>query len=228
MFPVKCEGLRTDHLIPLLIVTMPYACWFLWPVGKVYWGLQVTSSFSIWGCILKGCFERCIFWRAKSCLKGIEDFNLEHCILSSHSKKREANTKQTLVYKRISWRVDCAARTKSVFLVLITSRTFFRTSSYVPFKQGPYNLQRQLLHVPNWWYTWLKCTFRVIKNIDNVQMISPPWRLRGRLGSRWALFLDFPLGCVASPEVLVCWFSYCNWIYKLCQNKEEEDITFME
>jgi hypothetical protein len=40
--------------------------------GILYWGLQVTSSFSIWGCILKGCFERGIFRRAKPRLKGIE------------------------------------------------------------------------------------------------------------------------------------------------------------
>jgi hypothetical protein len=38
----------------------------------------VTSSFSIWGCISKGCLERGIFCRAKVRLKGIEDFNLEH------------------------------------------------------------------------------------------------------------------------------------------------------
>ena len=47
--------------------------------GTLYWGLQVTSSFSIRGCVLKGCFEKIIFWRTKLCLKGIEDFNLEHC-----------------------------------------------------------------------------------------------------------------------------------------------------
>ena len=40
----------------------------------------MTSSFSIWGCILKGCFEGGIFWRPKSHLKGIEDFDLEHCL----------------------------------------------------------------------------------------------------------------------------------------------------
>ena len=45
---------------------------------NLYWGLQVTSSFSIWACILKGCFKRGIFWRAKLRLKGIEDLNLEH------------------------------------------------------------------------------------------------------------------------------------------------------
>ena len=47
--------------------------------GRVYWGLQVTSSFLVWDCISKGCFGRGMFWRAKSHLKGIEDFNLEHC-----------------------------------------------------------------------------------------------------------------------------------------------------
>ena len=47
-------------------------------VGRLYWGLQVTSSFSIWGCDLECCFERGIFWRTTSHLKGIEDFNLEH------------------------------------------------------------------------------------------------------------------------------------------------------
>ena len=29
---------------------------------------------------MKGCFERGVFWRAKSRLKGIEDFNLEYCL----------------------------------------------------------------------------------------------------------------------------------------------------
>ena len=37
---------------------------------------QLTSSFSNWGCVSKGCFERGV--RTKSRLKSIEDFNLEH------------------------------------------------------------------------------------------------------------------------------------------------------
>ena len=53
-------------------------------VRKLYWGFQVMSSFSIWGCVFKGCFERGIFWRAKLHLKGIEDFNLKHCHLYSN------------------------------------------------------------------------------------------------------------------------------------------------
>ena len=36
----------------------------------------MTSSFSIRGCVLKGCFERGTFFRAKpESLKGIENFN---------------------------------------------------------------------------------------------------------------------------------------------------------
>ena len=46
--------------------------------GRLYWGLQVMSSFSMPGCVLKGHFERGVFWRPKSCLKGIEGFNVEH------------------------------------------------------------------------------------------------------------------------------------------------------
>ena len=45
----------------------------------LFWGLQVSSSYSIWGWFLKGWFERGILWRAKLRLKCIEDFNLEHC-----------------------------------------------------------------------------------------------------------------------------------------------------
>ena len=30
MFLVRCEEWRINHLTPLLVVTMPYACWFLW------------------------------------------------------------------------------------------------------------------------------------------------------------------------------------------------------
>jgi hypothetical protein len=30
MFPIQCEELRINHLTPLLVVTMPYASWFLW------------------------------------------------------------------------------------------------------------------------------------------------------------------------------------------------------
>ena len=35
-------------------------------------------SFSIWSCVLEGCFERGIFRRANLHLKGIEGFDLGH------------------------------------------------------------------------------------------------------------------------------------------------------
>ena len=64
--PSNCTSC-SDNALRLLVLV----------AGNLYWGLQVRSSYSIWGCVLKGCFERSIFCRPKSCLKGIEDFNLE-------------------------------------------------------------------------------------------------------------------------------------------------------
>ena len=48
--------------------------WWANYIGDFKWRLH----FSSWRCILKGCFERGIFWRTKSSLNGIKDFNLEH------------------------------------------------------------------------------------------------------------------------------------------------------
>ena len=57
---------------------MPYDCWLCG--GHIT--LRTSDDVFILqfgvGCVLKGCFERGIFWRAKSRLKGIENFNLEH------------------------------------------------------------------------------------------------------------------------------------------------------
>ena len=79
MFPAECEEPRINHLTPLLVVIVPYACWLLWRVDYIEefkWRLH----FAIWGCVWKGYFKRGIIWRAKSHLKGIEDFNLEHWV----------------------------------------------------------------------------------------------------------------------------------------------------
>ena len=35
MLSVQCEEPRSNHLTPLLVVTMPYACWFLWRVDDI-------------------------------------------------------------------------------------------------------------------------------------------------------------------------------------------------
>ena len=41
----------SDNVLRLLVLM----------AGRLYWGLQGTSSYSIWGCVLKGCFERGIY-----------------------------------------------------------------------------------------------------------------------------------------------------------------------
>jgi hypothetical protein len=59
----------SDNALLLLLVLV---------VGRLYRELQATSLFPILGLRFEGCFERGIFGKVKSRLKGIEDFNLEH------------------------------------------------------------------------------------------------------------------------------------------------------
>ena len=81
MFLVQCEELRINHLILLLVVTMPYVCWCLWHAcymedfkWRLHFQFEVVSR--------EVYFEK----RAKSCLKGIGDFNLEHWLSIGSSK----------------------------------------------------------------------------------------------------------------------------------------------
>jgi hypothetical protein len=76
--------------------------------GRLKWGLQVASSFSIWGCVLKGYFERGIFWRAKSHLRAIEDFHPEHC---PNSLKLTNNSNSIHLHiPRPNFQSECASR----------------------------------------------------------------------------------------------------------------------
>ena len=91
MFLVQCEEIRINHLPLLLVVTMPYACWFLWRtyyIEDFKWRLYIQFGVAFWRVVLREVY----IWRAKSCLKGIEDFNLEHWLkpnaLEEHSSKR--------------------------------------------------------------------------------------------------------------------------------------------
>ena len=86
MFPIQCEEVRINHLTPLLVRKMPYTCWFLWWANGIE-DFKWRLHFQFGVAFLNGCFERGIFWRAKSGLKGIEDFNLEHCIEAHILKK---------------------------------------------------------------------------------------------------------------------------------------------
>ena len=55
---VHCEELRINHITPLLDNAFHL---LVLVAGRLYWGLQVMSSFPIRGCVLKACFERGIF-----------------------------------------------------------------------------------------------------------------------------------------------------------------------
>ena len=76
MFLVQCEESRINHLTPLLAVTMPYPCWFLWwadYIENFKWRLHFQLGVA--------------FWRAESRLKGIEDFDLiATCSTRSHQQ----------------------------------------------------------------------------------------------------------------------------------------------
>ena len=53
MFPIQCEESRINHLNPKPCSDNTLCLLTLVP-SKLYWGLQVTSSFSIWGCHFEG------------------------------------------------------------------------------------------------------------------------------------------------------------------------------
>ena len=57
------------HLLVLVVGNRLY-------IEDFKWWLHFQSGVAFW----KGCFERGVFWSAKSCLKGKEDFNLEHWV----------------------------------------------------------------------------------------------------------------------------------------------------
>ena len=73
---------RIDHLTLLLVVTMSYACGFLWSAN---YNILRTSSdvfYLQFGVTFQKVVLREVYmWRAKSRLKGIEGFNLELQIL---------------------------------------------------------------------------------------------------------------------------------------------------
>ena len=112
MFPVICEELRTNYLTLRLAATVPYACWLI-----LYWGLQVMCR------VLKGCFERGIFWRAKSCLKGIEDFHLEHWHWSLPANDRG---EPTVCYKWTGWVWEITGWSQNCRKITDHCRGFYR------------------------------------------------------------------------------------------------------
>ena len=62
MFLVQCEEVRNNHLTPLLVVTMPYACWFLWQANYVEISCDVflfNLGLRFEGLLWKRCILKC-------------------------------------------------------------------------------------------------------------------------------------------------------------------------
>ena len=56
MFLIQCEELRMKHPTPLHVVTMPYACLFLWQVDYIEdfkWCRHFQSGVAFWRVVLK-------------------------------------------------------------------------------------------------------------------------------------------------------------------------------
>ena len=56
MFHVQCEELKISHLILLLVVTMPCACWFLWGADYIEdfkWRLHFQFGVAFWRVVLR-------------------------------------------------------------------------------------------------------------------------------------------------------------------------------
>ena len=56
MFLVQCEELRINHPTLLLVMTMPYACWFLWRayyIEEFKWRLHFQFGSVFWRVVLR-------------------------------------------------------------------------------------------------------------------------------------------------------------------------------
>ena len=56
MFSVKCEELKINHRTSFLVVTMPYACWFLWLayyIEDFKWHLHFQFGVAFWRVVLR-------------------------------------------------------------------------------------------------------------------------------------------------------------------------------
>ena len=69
MFPWQCEDLSINHLTLLLVMTMPYASWFLWRADYIEdfkWHLHFQLGVAFWRVVLRELYfeEPNHVWRA--------------------------------------------------------------------------------------------------------------------------------------------------------------------
>ena len=68
IFSIQCEELRINQLTPLLVVTIPYTCWFLWRVDYIEnfkWRLHFQFGVVFWRAIL-----RAVYLERPNCVEG--------------------------------------------------------------------------------------------------------------------------------------------------------------
>jgi len=87
MFLVQYKKSRINHLPPLLMVTLPYTCWFLWwayYTENFKWRFHFHFEGLFWErCISKGQFVFERHWRLQ---------NLKHCLRPLHTRDCEPVT----------------------------------------------------------------------------------------------------------------------------------------
>ena len=95
MFLVQCEELRSTHRTPLLVVTPPYACWFLWWADYIEdfkWRLRFQFRIAFWSVVLIEVYfegpNR--IWRAlKTPILNIASLPLKFTVWGSGARVRE-------------------------------------------------------------------------------------------------------------------------------------------
>ena len=75
MFSVQCEEWSIIHLSPRLVVTMPYACWFMWWVDYIIEDFKWCLHFEF-RLLFEGLFWERYILKAQITFEDIEDFNL--------------------------------------------------------------------------------------------------------------------------------------------------------
>ena len=112
MFPVECKELRINHLTPLLVVNMPYTCWFLWwanYINNCNWRLHFQFGVAFRRVLLREIYfegpNR--VWRAlKTSYQG-------HTVMPSQKHQPYVFSWNTWLGFQLAWVVGCKATPSS-------------------------------------------------------------------------------------------------------------------
>jgi hypothetical protein len=114
MFLVRCEELRINHLTSFFVVTMPYACWFLWRayyIEDFKWHLHFNSGLRLEG-----------HWRLQSWT--LVQVDVDH---TGHFWHRPSTFPAIIIWKVVS---------QHLFLNIIPNNSIARTGRKVSCDRG--------------------------------------------------------------------------------------------